>query len=179
MSENFTLPVSVTMCRSTIGTVPSNSVLPEPLEVRRAQVEESAELASLLGGAYPDEIWEPIATRQEMFFDETVKAPMVVASESQILATASLQIRSDAPECGWIRWVATKPERRRQGLAQSLVNTLIAIASDAGCREIRLNTTTDLAGAIAMYLKSGFEPLVRSDEEQCTWDRVFSEIRSA
>ena len=170
-------PVKVTMRRSITSELRSIPVLPVSLEVRHAQAKESTALATLLHCAYPTENWEPEATKQELFYDKTVKAPMVVVSENRILATASLQIRSDTPEHGWVRWVATTPDRRREGLAQTLVIRLLAIASDAGCQEVRLGTTTDLTGAIRMYLNLGFEPLVTIKKEQDVWDQLFPQLK--
>ena len=40
----------------------------------------------------------------------------------------SLQIRPDVPECGWVRWVATELDRRREGLARALVIGVLAMA---------------------------------------------------
>lgn len=148
------------------------SVLPAPTIIRRAQVDEAEQLAALLGRAYPTENWEPVGTEQEVFHDETVKAPLVAVAQGLIIATASLQILPDTPERGWVRWVATDLNRRREGLARALVIRLLEIAVDECCREVRLNTTTDLLGAIAMYLKLGFQPLVITKEEKHVWDRV-------
>ncbi len=176
MSEKFIAPAKVTMRRSTSIEAPAVRVLPATLTMRRARIEESKELAGLLGGAYPAEDWEPVATENELFHDKTVVAPMVIVSGKQILATASLQIRSSAQNYGWLRWVATKPDRQRQGLAQSLVIRLLTIAADAQCREVRLNTTTDLSGAITLYLRLGFEPLVTDKEERGIWDSVLAQL---
>src|SRR5919199_1852167 len=121
-------------------------ILAAPLLVRRAHVEEAGALAALLSRAF--------------------------AAEGRLVATASLQVRPDAPECGWVRWVATDPDRRREGLARALVIGVLALARQAGCREARLHTTTDRLAAIPLYLQLGFEPLVRGDGERAVWERV-------
>jgi GNAT superfamily N-acetyltransferase len=87
-------------------------------------------------------------------------------------ATASLQVRPDAPECGWVRWVATDLDRRREGLARALVIGVLAMAGQSGCREARLHTQTDRLAGIPLYLQLGFEPLVRCDPEREVWERV-------
>ena len=96
----------------------------------------------------------------------------MVAAEGRLLATASLQVRPDAPECGWVRWVATELDRRREGLARALVIGVLAMARQAGCREARLRTQTYPLAAIPLYLQLGFEPLVRGDPEREVWERV-------
>jgi GNAT superfamily N-acetyltransferase len=129
-------------------------------------------LAALLGRAFPAESWDAVGTERELFCDDTVRATLVVAAEGRLVATASLQVRPDVPECCWIRWVATELDRRRQGLARALIIGVLAMAGEAGCREARLHTQTDRLAAIPLYLQLGFEPLVRGDPEREVWERV-------
>ena len=135
-------------------------------------------MAALLGHAYPTETWDAAGTGRELFGDETVKATLVVAAEGRLVATASLQVRPDAPECGWVRWVATELERRRQGLARALVIGVLALARQTGCREARLRTQTYPLAAIALYWQLGFEPLVTGAAEREVWERVLRLLSS-
>ena len=171
-SDARAVPVNVMMRRPTLVGVPAMPILAAPLLVRRAQVEEAGPLAALLGRAYPTETWDAAGTEHELFGDETIRASLVVAAEGRLIATASLQVHPDAPECGWLRWVATEQDRRRQGLARALVIGALAIAEQSGCREARLHTETDRLAAIALYLQLRFEPLVRSDPEREAWEQV-------
>ena len=171
-SDARAAPVNVLMRRPTLFGVPAMPMMAAPLLVRRAQVEEAGALAALLGRAYPNETWDAAGTELELFRDETVWATLVVAAEGRLVATASLQVRPDAPECGWVRWVATEPERRREGLARALVIGVLAVARQAGCREARLRTQTFPLAAIPLYLQLGFEPLVTGDGEREVWERV-------
>jgi len=175
MSEKpnaLAVPVDVIMRRPTLFGVSAMPMLAVPLVVRRAQVEEAGALASLLGRAFEAENWEVAGTERELFYDETVRATLVVAVEARLVATASLQVRPDAPECGWVRWVATERDRRREGLARALVIGVLTLAGQAGCREARLRTQTDRLAAIPLYLQLGFEPLVRGDLEREAWEQV-------
>jgi mycothiol synthase len=171
-SDALAVPVDVTMRRPTLFGVPPMPILAAPLVVRRAQVEEAGPLAALLGRAYPTETWDATGTEHELFGDETIRATLVVAAEGRLIATASLQVHPDVPECGWVRWVATEQDRRREGLARALVIGVLAIAEQAGCRELRLHTQTDRLAAIRLYLQLGFEPFVRGDREREVWERV-------
>ena len=171
-SDALAVPVNVMMRRPTLFGVPAMPILAAPLVARRAHVEEAGALAALLGRAYPTETWDAAGTEREVFGDETVRATLVVAAEGRLVATASLQVHTDAPECGWVRWVATEQERRREGLARALVIGVLALAAQAGCREARLHTQTDRLAAIPLYLQLGFEPLVRRDPEREVWERV-------
>src|SRR5215213_5350369 len=171
-SDARLVPVNVMMRRPTLGSVPAMPILAAPLLVRRAHVQEAGALAALLGQAFETETWDAAGTERELFCDETVRATLVVAAEGRLVATASLQVRPDAPECGWLRWVATEQDRRREGLARALVIGVLALAGQAGCREARLRTQTDPSAAIPLYLQLGFEPPVTGDADREAWARV-------
>lgn len=171
-------PIDVTMRRPTLFAVPAAPLLAGPPIVRRAQVAEAGALAALLGRAFEAEYWDTAGTERELFYDETVRATLVVAAEGQLVATASLQVRPEALDCGWVRWVATEPDRRRKGMARTLVIGVLLLAEQAGCREARLRTRTDWLAAIRLYLQLGFEPLVRDDAEREVWEQVLRTTRS-
>src|SRR6476661_636254 len=142
-SDALAVPVDVTMRLPTLFGVPAMPILPVPLAVRRARVEEAGALSALLGRAFPAEIWDAVGAERELFCDDTVRATLVVAAEGRLVATASLQVRPEVPECGWVRWVATEMDRRREGLGRALVIGVLAMAGQAGCQEARLHTSTD------------------------------------
>ena len=171
-SDAHAVPVNVVMRRPTLVGVPAMPILAAPLVVRRAHVEETEALAALLGQAFPAESWDAPGTARELFGDDTVRATLVVADEGRLVATASLQVRPDLPECAWVRWVATDLDRRREGLARALVIGVLVLAGQAGCREARLRTHTHQLAAIPLYVQLGFEPLVRGDPEREVWERV-------
>ena len=170
-SDTREVPVNVWMWRPTLDGLPPLPILPPPLVLRRARVEEAGGLAALLGQAFEGEIWHAAGTERELFGDETVKAVLVVADEGRLLSTASLQVSPDDPECGWVHCVATDRDRRREGLARALVTSVLVMAQQAGCREARLLRTYPLA-AIPLYVQLGFEPLVTDDSEREVWERV-------
>ena len=161
------------MLRSLDPVLPSLPVLPEPLAIRRALIEDAAQLADLCGRAYVEEIWDTKSTELELFHDRTVKAVLLVTDKTQIASTASLQVHKGAPHSGQLRWIATEPDMRRQGLAKALVVRLLEIAKTEGCKEVYLKTTTDALGAIALYLNLGFKPMLNCDKERDIWSDVF------
>ena len=134
-------------------------------------------MAALLGRAFEPESWDAAGTERELFGDETVRATLVVAAAGRLVATASLQVRPDVPEHGWVRWVATDLDRRREGLARTLMIGVLAMAGQAGCREARLQTQPDRVAAIPLYLQLGFEPFVRGNPEREVWARVIRFLR--
>lgn len=164
--------IGVTMRHPAISSVRAMPILAPPLVVRQARVVEAGNLAALLGRAFEAETWDEAGTERELFDDQTVRSTLVVTTEGRLVATASLQVRPDVPECGWVRWVATELDRRREGLARALVIEVLAIAAQSGCREARLHTETDRLPAISMYLHMGFEPLIQDAPEREIWDQV-------
>ncbi len=166
------VPMSVTMRHADIASVRAKSDSPYPLVVRRAHRREASALASLLGGAFIGEHWDPLGTESELFDDETVKATLVIGTKSRLVATASLQVLPADPACGWLRWVATAADWRRAGLARTLVLGVLALAAQNGCRHARLRTENDRLAAISLYMQLGFKPVVSSDSERKVWDHI-------
>lgn len=164
----------VAMRRPTLVDLPPMPSLPASMILRKARVEDAAALATLLGRAYASERWDAAVAEHEMFGDATVKATLVVESEGRLIATASLQVRPDAPERALVRWVATDEDRRREGLARALVIGVLALAQQAGCRDALLHTESDRLAAIALYLQLGFEPVVTSEAERAVWQQVLA-----
>ena len=131
--EDHGAPVDVTMRRPTLAGVPAMPTLAAPLALRGARVDDAAALATLLGRAFEGEVWESAHVERELVCDPTVRETLVVASGKRLMATASLQVRPDTPDCGWVRWVATDPDRRREGLVRALVIGVLGMTARAGC----------------------------------------------
>lgn len=170
--DNTVVPVNITLRRSTSVAPSVIPPMPSPIVIRQADIKEANALAMLLGRAYVAEKWETEGTEQELFHDTTVKAVLVAEAEGRLLSTASLQILPDTPDSARMRWVATESDWRRRGLAKALVISLINLARDAKCKEVSLQTTTDLSGAIALYLQLGFMPFGFDDKQQAAWERL-------
>ena len=176
MPDKLTAPIEVKLLRSTNLELPKLTSVLEPYVVRQSQIEDSEALAALCGRAYPEEVWDLESTKLELFQNDTVKSVLVVADTNQLLATASLQVHSHAPLSAQVRWVATEHKWRRHGFAKALVVSLLKTAKKEGCKETYLHTTTDLLGAISLYIQLGFEPVVRSEKERNAWKDVFNAL---
>ena len=160
-----------------------------PLEVRRARAEDAGALAVVLGSALEGETWDAAGVEREMLDDPTVRAILVATAGARVVSTASLQVRPESPGSGWVRWVATDPDRRRQGLARTVVIGALELAARAGCVDAYLDTRTDRLPAIALYMHLGFEPLVAREWERASavsgvhevprdvWQRVIAALR--
>src|SRR5262245_35842751 len=184
------VPVDVTMRRRTLVGVPAMPQVGEALEVRHARVEDACALASLLGSAFEGETWDAAGVEREVLCDPTVRAVLVVAAGRRLVSTASLQVRPESPGSGWVRWVATDPGRRREGLGRAVVVRVLGLAAQAGCMDAYLERRTDRLAAIALYMQLGFEPSIAEDREggsalsgshmvpREVWTRVMGALRS-
>lgn len=174
MEQNKTTdPIGIMMLRPSNSALPTLPKIPEPLKIRRAQLEDAEELSELCGRAYVGEVWDKKTTELELFDDQTVKAVLLVTNKKRIVSTASLQVHTNAPLSGQLRWVATEFDMRRQGLARLLVVHLLEIAETEGCQEVFLKTTSDALGAVSLYLQLGFKPKIRDQKEQLVWTDIF------
>jgi mycothiol synthase len=160
------VPANVTMRRRTLSGVPPMPWVEAPLEVRRARAEDAGALASVLASALEGETWNAADVEREILCDPTVKAILVVAAGARLVSTASLQVRPESPGSGRVRWVATAPDRRREGLARAVVIGVLELAAQAGCTDAYVDTRTDRLAAIRLYMQLGFEPLV-ADNRVC------------
>lgn len=62
---------------------------------------------------------------------------------------------------GWISSARTRPEHRRQGVARSLVESLVRIGQSKGAKSLRLWTESNNMAGYAAFTRSGFKEIAR------------------
>jgi len=90
------------------------------------------------------------------------KSPDAEAGEAfGCVALRPLPLPSDQNEvfsvpCCEMKRLYVAPSARGLGVGQALVNALLSVAENAGYREIRLDTLTEMVAARTMYRRAGF-----------------------
>ena len=97
----------------------------------------------------------------------------------QAIGTASawLDIYQGQPY-GRVHWVALVPSRQGQGLAKPLLSVVCRRLRELQHDRAYLSTSTARIPAIGLYLKFGFRPHVRSEQEFQAWRRVWEKLGS-
>ena len=73
---------------------------------------------------------------------------------------------------GRIHWVAIVPEFQGRGLAKPLLTAVMNRMVELGHQRARLATATQRLPAINLYLKFGFLPDPRNEEELSAWEEI-------
>ena len=83
--------------------------------------------------------------------------------------TAWFNNNFDGARWGRVHWVAIIPEFQGRGLGKALMTAICRRLPELGHQRAYLTTSTARVPAIKLYLKFGFEPLIRSVEDESLW----------
>lgn len=75
---------------------------------------------------------------------------------------------------GRVHWMAIVPEFQGRGLGKCLLGAVCRRLRELGHEQAYLSTSTARVPAIRLYWKFGFEPLIRSPEDECLWREIVS-----
>ncbi len=73
---------------------------------------------------------------------------------------------------GHVHWVAVKPEHQGRGLARALMSRVMEQLAALGHDRAYLVTQTVRLRAVGLYLSFGFEPFIKTPEDQFHWQEV-------
>lgn len=93
-------------------------------------------------------------------------------------ATAWLDDINGEEETGRLHWVAVVPEYQGRGLSVPLVSRALSLFPSLGCSRAYLMTNAVRITAISLYLKLGFQPVIRNPGEQKAWNEIMGIIES-
>jgi ribosomal protein S18 acetylase RimI-like enzyme len=86
----------------------------------------------------------------------SMRVMVAVRPDGEIVGTLAWQRRS--PESGHLRGMAVAPELQGRGVAQALLDTVLAEMRQAGVQHVTLRTTAPLERAIRFYERNQFRP---------------------
>lgn len=78
---------------------------------------------------------------------------------------------------GRVHWVAILPAMQGRGLAKPLMSAVCRRLRELGHERAYLDTSAARLPAINLYLKFGFVPEIRGQEDLRAWRRVWEEIK--
>jgi GNAT superfamily N-acetyltransferase len=79
-----------------------------------------------------------------------------------------------AARSGRVHWMAILPEFQGRGLGKALLSTICHRLRELGHERAYLHTSAARIPAIKLYLKFGFEPMIRNAEERAVWKEVLA-----
>ncbi|MBN2170270.1 MAG: GNAT family N-acetyltransferase [Candidatus Krumholzibacteriota bacterium] len=137
---------------------------PDTLGAGRARRLDPADvpgLLDLLGEAYPGTHFEPV---------QLLRAPAFgVEEDGRLVACAGLHVLSEAEGVAMLGNVATRPDRRGEGLARAATAALLAHIA-GGVDHVGLNVRADNAPGRALYRRLGFTDAFPYQE--CAYSRA-------
>jgi ribosomal protein S18 acetylase RimI-like enzyme len=85
---------------------------------------------------------------------------LLLARDSNGTPVGCIGLRPIEPDgCCEMKRLYVSPDGRGSGIGKRLVEAIVREAERIGYREMRLDTLPSMAEAIALYRKSGFEPM--------------------
>lgn len=82
-------------------------------------------------------------------------------------------------DIGQICWVALVPTARGRGLGKPLLSAACAALLERGYTQAFVDTNTRRIPALNLYLRFGFEPYLRDEDEESAWRSIVPHLRSA
>ena len=134
------------------------STFSKSLEIRRAQVEDLAEVLRLERAVPEAPHWGESVYRDMLLQDSgeiTLNRALFVAGNSErISGFAVVVVVADQAE---LESIAVDPERRRLGVGRALSDAIMVWGREAGAREMLLEVRSANAEARALYDRLGFK----------------------
>lgn len=102
----------------------------------------------------------------------------LLAPNLNAIGTATAWFDNDFQGCRWgrVHWMAIIPEFQGRGLAKPLMTAICLRLHELGHEHAYLSTSTARHAAIGLYLRFGFEPLIRSENDAAVWHEVLPAV---
>jgi mycothiol synthase len=159
------------------GPLPTDRPEPRQGRLRHAVGTDADDLAVLLTDAF-EEHWDGTRVRSELLAAPDVAVTWVVEDPVRgLVATASERLVPDLyPDAGYLHWVATAPAARGAGLGSLVTVACLAGFAGRGLPRAVLETEDFRVPAVRTYLRLGFVPEYRTDDERLRWSALFPRL---
>jgi GNAT superfamily N-acetyltransferase len=90
---------------------------------------------------------------------------------AEVVGTGTAWFNDSFKSARWgrVHWMAVVPEFQGRGLGKALLAAICRRLRELGHEQAYLTTSTARVPAIRLYLKFGFEPLIRNVEDEHAW----------
>lgn len=147
--------------------------LADGLVLRAATETDEAAIATVLAESFEEE-WDTARVRAEFSDASDVPVTWVVEDEQGVLGVASERIMPDTyPDAGYVHYVGVLNRARGRRVGAALTVRCVQGFADRGLSTTVLETDDFRAPAVVTYLRLGFVPTYRSDEERSAWSALF------
>jgi len=155
--------VNVTMTRANLDDIPQYP-LPEPYTIRLYREGDEAEFERIwLSADVQGQAYRGLFEKEFRGRIDQVPARML---------TAWFNDDWEGGRWGVVHWVAIHPAHQGKGLSRPLMTRVLERMKDLGHDRAYLITQTVRLPAINLYLSFGFEPFIKTDEDEKNWREV-------
>jgi Acetyltransferase (GNAT) family. len=154
--------------------------LPAGFELRPATVDDAAALNVVLEEAF-EEPWGIDRTLSVLLAaPDVVRTWVITTSDGRLVATASERLLPEEyPGAGYVHYVGALASVSGKRFGQIVTQRCLRGFVERGLEQAVLKTDDFRLPAVRTYLRIGFVPEYRSDEERSAWSRVFQTIEAS
>lgn len=130
-------------------------------------------------GLHPDSAQEPRNGRKSAPQELGDRQSYLVAPTGKVIGTGTAWFNDSFEDARWgrVHWMAILPEFQGRGLGKALLCVICRRLRELRHERAYLTTSAARVPAIALYLKFGFEPMIRSADDAVVWQSVLSRVK--
>jgi mycothiol synthase len=148
--------------------------LPSGCQLRTASRDDADALGRVIANSF-QEPWDADRVHRVLFEPaDVLRVWVVVDAKQEIQATASERLLPDLyGDAGYVHYVATHERSRGLGLGEAVTLAVLRGFTERGIVRAVLETDDFRQAAIRLYLRLGFIPEYRDDNERAAWSTLF------
>lgn len=153
----------------TVAALPTERrPLPDGFDLREATAEDGAALARVLTASFKED-WSEQRIKDVLLEAPDVDRTWVIVRAGEVVGTASERHLDLYPGQGYVHYVGVLPDAAGLGLGEIVTQACLVGFAERGLAGAVLETDAFRTPAIRTYIKLGFLPEYRSDEERVAW----------